>query len=145
MIDHTALKVNQSAIISLLIIAFLFDQIWLVVTVALIMLIGTWWPQAGLFKLAYQHLLKPRGLLRPQLVADEQQPHLFAQGLGGIFLAVSAVALASGLTVLGWLLVVVVAGLAALNLFVGFCLGCYLYYQMARRGIRLTLPGWQQI
>ncbi|MCE7983992.1 MAG: DUF4395 domain-containing protein [Caldilinea sp. CFX5] len=143
MLDHSALRFNQMAIIILLVLAFLFDQIWLVAFVAAVMLVGTWWPNAGLFKLVYKHVLKPHGILQPQMVADEQAPHLFAQGLGGLMLAVSVVALGAGLAVLGWLLVGIVVALAAVNLFLHFCLGCYLYYQFARRGVRLALPGWQ--
>jgi len=143
MVDHAALKFNQIAIISLLVLAFLLDQRWLVGLVALVMLIGTWWPQAGLFKLVYKQVLKPLGLMKAELVADEQQPHLFAQGLGGIFLVASAVALQLGSLFLGWLLAGIVVALAAVNLFLGFCLGCFFYYQFARRGVRLSLPSWQ--
>lgn len=143
MIDHSALKFNQIAIITLLVLAFLFDQLWLVGFVTAVMLVGTWWPAAGLFKRIYQHLLKPQGIMKPELVADEQQPHLFAQGLGGIFLVISVVALATGAVVVGWALVGMVIVLAAVNLFLNFCVGCYLYYQFARRGLRFSLPGWQ--
>ncbi len=142
-IDYTALKVNQASIISLLLLAFLFDQPWLVTFVALVMVVGTWWPGAGLFKLFYARVLKPAGLLRPELVADEAQPHLFAQGVGAIFLLLSTLALLGGNALLGWLLAGIVIVLAAVNLFLGFCLGCFIYYQLARRGIRVTLPGWQ--
>ena len=45
--------------------------------------------------------------------------------------------------VLGWLLVGVVIALAAVNLFLGFCLGCFMYYQLARRGIQADLPWWR--
>lgn len=142
-VDHTALRVNQASIIGLLIVAFLSDQWWLVAFVAAVMLIGTWWPKAGLFKLAYARLLKPAGLLKPDLQHDDPKPHLFAQGIGGVVLVVSTVALLSGAASAGWTLAGVVVALAAVNLFFGFCVGCFLYFQLARRGIRLSLPGWQ--
>ena len=82
--------------------------------------------------------------MTPLLIRDEQQPHLFAQGVGGIFLAASVIAFLLGSPFIGWLLVGIVVVLAAVNLFLGFCLGCYLYYQFARRGLRVSLPGWQQ-
>ncbi|CAN5438426.1 hypothetical protein BH10CHL1_BH10CHL1_34090 [soil metagenome] len=69
-VDHTALKFNQASIITLLVLAFLLDQIWLVALVAVVMLVGTWWPGSGLFKLFYARLLKPAGLLKPNLVVD---------------------------------------------------------------------------
>ena len=142
-IDYTALRVNQACIITLLILAFLLNQVWLVAFVTLVMLVGTWWPQAGLFKLFYARGLKPAGLLKPDLVADEAQPHLFAQGVGGVFLLVSLLAFALGSAWLGWVLAGIVIVLAAVNLFLGFCVGCFMYFQLERRGIHVTLPGWQ--
>lgn len=143
-IDHTALKFNQASIIALLILAFLFNQVWLVAFVAVVMLVGTWWPQAGLFKLLYGRGLKPAGLLKPNLVVDEAQPHLFAQGVGGLFLTVSLLAFGLGSAWLGWVLAGIVVVLAAVNLFLGFCVGCFMYFQLARRGIHVTLPSWQR-
>lgn len=142
-VDYTALKFNQACIIFFLAVAFLADLPWLVVLVAAVMLVGTLWPNAGLFKRFYAGVLKPRGLLKPKLVADEPQPHLFAQGLGGFMLVLSALALFLGAPVLGWMLAGVVVILAAVNLFLGFCAGCFIFYQAARRGIRLELPHWR--
>jgi hypothetical protein len=142
-IDHTALKVNQASIIVLLVLAFLFDQAWLVALVSAVMLIGTLWPKAGLFKLLYAHVLRPVGMLRPDMMEDDPQPHLFAQGLGGVVLAASVLALGLGATMLGWLLAGIVVVLAAVNLLLHFCLGCFIYFQLARRGIRLSLPAWR--
>lgn len=142
-VDHTALKVNQSFIIGLLILAFLFDASWLVAFVGLVMLVGTIWPQAGLFKRIYSDLLKPAGLLKPDPRPDTPAPHLFAQGVGAIVLGLAALAFAAGGAVAGWLLTAVVVVLAAINLFAGFCAGCFIYYQLAKRGIRLDLPVWR--
>lgn len=142
-VDQTALKYNQASIISLLLLAYLLDQFWLVTFVAAVMLVGTFWPKLALFKLVYARLLKPVGLLAPHRVADQPQPHLFAQGLGGIFLLLSTAAFLLDLSLLGWLLAGIVVVLAAVNLFLGFCLGCFIYYQLARRGIVLNLSAWR--
>ena len=142
-VDHTALKVNQASIIAFLGLAFLLNQVWLVTLVSAVMLVGTLWPRAGLFKLFYARVLKPAGILHPNVIPDDPQPHLFAQGLGGIMLAAAIVAFALGAAVLGWLLVWVVAVLAAVNLFFHFCLGCFIYYHLARHGIRPDLPAWR--
>jgi hypothetical protein len=138
-VDYTALKVNQSFIIGLLVLAFLFYQTWLVAFVGLVMLVGTVWPQAGLFKRIYSDLLKPAGLLKP----DTPAPHLFAQGVGAIVLVIAVLAFAAGGVVAGWLLTALVIVLAAINLFAGFCAGCFIYFQLARRGIHLDLPLWR--
>jgi hypothetical protein len=141
-VDQTALKFNQACIIVLLAWAFLFNWTWLVALVAVVMLVGTFMPQAGLFKLFYARVLRPSSLLKPNVVADDPQPHLFAQGVGGIFLLLASLSFLAGWTMLGWVLAVIVIALAAVNLLFGFCMGCFMYYQLGRRGIRPSLPSW---
>jgi len=142
-VDQSALKFNQASIILLLVLAFILNAAWLVAFVAAVMLVGTLWPEAGLFKQIYAKGLKPAGLLKANIVDDDPQPHLFAQGLGGIFLVLSTAALWLGAPVVGWSLAAMVIVLAALNLFLGFCLGCFIYYQLGRVGVKPALPSWQ--
>lgn len=142
-VDQTALRFNQASIILLLVAAFLLDAPWLVAFVAAVMLVGAIWPQAGLFKQIYTHGIKPAGLLKAHVIDDDPRPHLFAQGLGGIFLALSTATLWLGLPLVGWTLAALVIALAAINLFLGFCLGCFIYYQLRRAGIKPALPSWQ--
>jgi len=142
-VDHTALKVNQSFIIGLLVLAWLLNQPWLVAFVGLVMLVGTVWPTAGLFQRIYTNLLKPAGLLRPDPRPDAPAPHLFAQGMGAIVLILAVLAFAAGGAIAGWLLTALVVALAGINLFAGFCLGCFLYFQLSRRGVHLDLPLWR--
>jgi hypothetical protein len=137
-----ALKVNQSFIVVLLAWAYLFNWPWLVALVALVMLVGTFLPDAGLFKLVYTSLLRPAGLLKPDIVADDPRQHLFAQGVGGSMLVLASFAFLLGWSVLGWVLTGVVIALAAVNLLFGFCAGCFMYYQLGRRGIKPSLPSW---
>ena len=138
-VDHSALRVNQAFIIGLSILAFLLDNIWLAAFVGLVMLVGTAVPRLSLFKRIYQHLLRPAGLVRPDVIVDNSEPHRFAQGFGGVVVALAIVALLVGQTVLGWGLVWLVIALAALNLFLGFCAGCFVYYQLGKLG----LPGFR--
>jgi hypothetical protein len=105
--------------------------------------IGTLWPEAGLFKQLYARGLKPAGLLKAHVIDDDPRPHLFAQGLGGVFLVLSAAALWLGLPVFGWMLAGIVVVLAAVNLLLGFCMGCFLYYQLGRVGVKPALPSWR--
>lgn len=145
MVDRMALKFNQASIIILLLLAFLLDWLWLVVFVMLVMAVGTIWPQAGLFKLIYERVVRPQGWLRAQIQPDNPDAHLFAQGVGALFLAVSSLALWLGNPLLGWLLAWVVILLAAVNVIFNFCLGCFIYYQLARRGVTIALPSWPQV
>jgi uncharacterized membrane protein HdeD (DUF308 family) len=125
-VDHSALRTNQAFIISLLVLAFVLNVWWLVAFVSAVMIVGTIFPSAGLFKTIYFMVLKP---------ANNPEPHLFAQGLGGIFTLLATIALVSGASTIGWILSWIVVALAALNLFAGICVGCIMYYQLNRLGV----------
>ena len=134
-VDHSALKVNQAFIIALLILAYVLNSVWLVAFVAAVMLLGTAVPSLSLFKRVYQHVLRPAGLVKPNVLVDNPEPHRFAQGFGGVVLLAAIVALLAGAAVVGWALVGLVVVLAALNLFLGFCAGCFVYYQLHKLGV----------
>ena len=134
-VDHSALKVNQTLIIALLALAFVFNSVWLVVFVAAVMLVGTAAPTLSLFKRIYQHVLRPTGIVKPNVIVDNPEPHRFAQGFGGVVLLIAIAALFAGASVVGWALVALVIMLAALNLFLGFCAGCFVYYQLNKLGV----------
>jgi len=134
-VDQSALKVNQAFIIGLLLLSFVLDSVWLAAVVGMVMLLGTAVPRLSLFKRIYQHLLKPAGLVRPHVITDNPEPHRFAQGFGGVMVALAVAALLAGQPILGWALAGLVVVLAALNLFVGFCAGCFVYYQLNRLGV----------
>lgn len=134
-VDQSALKVNQAFIIAFLIVAFVLDSIWLVVFVAVVMLLGTLLPRLALFKGIYERALKPAGIVKPNVIVDNPEPHRFAQGFGGVVLLGALLLFAGGVPVLGWSLVGLVVVLAALNLFLGFCAGCFVYYQLNRLGV----------
>ena len=127
-----ALRVNQASIIGFLVLAFLLDQAWLVAFVCAVMAIGTAIPQAALFQRFYRDVLRPAGLLKPDLHDEDAAPHRFAQGMGAAVLLIATIALFAGAQVLGWGLSFVVIALAAVNLFFGFCAGCFVYFQLQR-------------
>lgn len=134
-VDQSALRVNQAFIIGLLLLAYVLDSVWLAAFVGVVMLLGTAVPGLSLFKRIYQHVLKPASLVKPQVITDNPEPHRFAQGFGGVVVALAVIALLAGQSVIGWALVGLVIVLAALNLFVGFCAGCFVYYQLNRLGV----------
>jgi hypothetical protein len=131
-VDRTALRVNQAMIIMLLALGFVLDQPWLVVVVCGVMALGTAFPRLALFQRFYRDILRPMGLLRPDLHEEDAAPHRFAQGLGAAVLFGAVVALFGGAAVPGWGLVFVVIALAAINLIFGFCAGCFVYFQLQR-------------
>jgi hypothetical protein len=138
-VDHAALKVNQTGIVATVLVAFfgsLFFRPLLVLIplLAVVLLLGTFAPQLALFKQIYFKVLKPRGIVKPQPVQDRPEPHNFAQGLGGVFLAISSVLLVP-VPVLGLALALLVAVLAFVNLAFGYCLGCQIYFRLGKAGV----------
>ena len=143
-VDHSALKVNQTGIVATVLVAFIGGPFFrpllvLIPLLAVVLLLGTLAPQLALFKQIYFKVLKPRGIVRPRPVQDRPEPHNFAQGLGGVFLAVSSVFLLP-LPVVGLAIALLVAVLAFINLAFGYCLGCQIYYQLGRAGLIKATP-----
>lgn len=132
-IDHEALKANQLVIITLNVAAFVLNLPWLAALVGLVMLAGTALGRPG-FGFFYKSALRPLGLVKPDILLDNPEPHRFAQGFGGIVMLAGTVSLFAGATTLGWGLVWLVIALAALNAFGGFCAGCFVYYWLTRFG-----------
>jgi Domain of unknown function (DUF4395) len=144
-VDHSALKVNQTGIVATVLVAFIGSAFFrpalvLIPLLAVVLLLGTFAPQLALFKQLYFKVLKPRGIVRPRVVQDRPEPHNFAQGLGGVFLVVSSAFLLP-LPVVGLALALLVAVLAFINLAFGYCVGCQIYFQLGRAGFIKATPG----
>jgi sterol desaturase/sphingolipid hydroxylase (fatty acid hydroxylase superfamily) len=131
MVDHAALRSNQAMIMATLLVAFVTDSALLVGLVAALMIVGTALGTQG-FRWVYAGVLRPLRVVRPDPVPDHTAPHRFAQGLGGVFLLAAGLALALSASIVGWALAWLVILLAALNLFLGFCAGCFVYYWLSR-------------
>jgi hypothetical protein len=138
-VDHSALRVNQSFIILIGLLAFVLNQPVLALLVAGIMALGWLFKVPG-FGFIYRYALKPSGLVKPDVLMDNPEPHRFSQGLGALFLFGGSAALFAGSAALGWGLVWLVIFLAGLNLFAGFCVGCAVYYWLAR----FKIPGFRK-
>ena len=136
--DHAPISVNQGSIITLLLLSFVLDTPWLVTLVAAVMLLGAVVARPG-FGFLYHLLLKPLGLVKADVFADHAEPHRFAQAVGGLFAAVSAALLWLGIAMPGWIFAWVVIALATVNLLLGFCAGCAMYYWLNR----LKIPGFR--
>jgi hypothetical protein len=138
-VDHSALKVNQTGIIVTVLVAFIGSAFYrpllvLIPLLAVVLLLGTFAPQYALFKQFYFKVLKPRGIVKPRPVQDRPEPHNFAQGLGGVFLVVASAFLLP-VPVIGLALSLLVAVLAFVNLAFGYCVGCQIYFQLGKRGL----------
>ena len=138
-VDHSALRVNQAGIVLTVLVAFVGSAVFrpllvLLPLLAVVLLLGTFAPQLALFKQIYFKVLKPAGIVKPRPVQDRPEPHNFAQGMGGVFVAIASIFLIP-LPVVGLALALLVAVLAFVNLAFGYCVGCQIFYQLERRGV----------
>ncbi len=132
-VDHGALRANQILIITLNLAAFVFNFWPIAAVVALVMGAGSAIGKPG-FLPVYRFLLKPLRLVRPEILEDDPRSHRFAQGFGAVVMVAGTAALAQGAAA-GWAAVWLVILLAAVNVFAGFCAGCFVFYQLGRLGI----------
>ncbi len=129
-------KFSQAGTFVLAGLAFVLNQPVIVLITALILALSALMPAIGPYRLFYRYVLLPLRILRPRIVEDDPAPHRFAQGVGTVFLLASTLVLfLTNLAVLGWILDLIVFVLSGVNLFVGFCAGCFVYYHLGRLGI----------
>ncbi|MGQ0571674.1 MAG: DUF4395 domain-containing protein [Armatimonadota bacterium] len=133
-VDQSAIKFSQTLIAAWIVLAGALQAPWLIAFLTVALSISAAAPSWSLFRALYLRLGIPLRLVRPNLIPDDPAPHRFAQGVGAAVVALATLALFAGASTLGWVLAGLVAALALLNVTVGFCAGCFVYYQLSRRG-----------
>jgi hypothetical protein len=133
-IDSRGPRTNQAIVGVGALLAFLLQQEWIVVLLALQLIVGlTLGRRFCLPCRLWFDVLQPR--LGEGAIEDARVPR-FANVIGAVFLTASSVLLYTGYSTLGWALALIVAALALLATVTGLCVGCELYMLLARaRGI----------
>jgi hypothetical protein len=140
-LDAHLLKFSQAWTALLSGLGFILSQTvagrWLVVAVAVCLTISALVPAIGPYRLLYRFVVVPLKLIMPRIVEDDPAPHRFAQGVGAVFTVASSLVLffVPGGAVAGWTLDLIVFALSLINFTVGFCAGCFVYYQLGRIGL----------
>jgi hypothetical protein len=135
-VDTHLAKFSQASVVVLAGLAFLLNQPIIVLIAAIAMTLSALVPVASPFRLLYRGVAVPLHLLKQRVVEDDPAPHRFAQGIGAAFLIASTIVLLlTKATPAGWVLDLIVFVLASINLTVGFCAGCFVYYHLGRLGI----------
>jgi hypothetical protein len=129
-------KFSQGCTVALTGLAFVLNSPIIVLIAALVMAWSAIAPENSPYRLLYRGVVLSLGLLRPRVVEDDPAPHRFAQGVGTVFLvAATLVLFLTRASALGWTLDLIVFVLAGINLTVGFCAGCFVYYHLGRLGL----------
>ena len=136
-VDTHLAKFSQACTVALAGLAFIFSQPIIVLIAAVVMTLAALFPKTlNPYRLLYRGIVLPLGMLKPRIVEDDPAPHRFAQGVGAVFLiAATLVLFLTRASAVGWTLDLIVFVLAGINLTVGFCAGCFVYYHLGRLGV----------
>lgn len=96
--------------------------------------LGAWDDRLARFRQVHRRLLRPAGVLGSDVRIEDPMPHRFALALGFACLIAAFVALSAAM-VLGSVLTLMVTRLALVKLSTRFCLGCFIYFHLDRRGL----------
>jgi len=149
--DTSLGKFSQACTFVLVGLAYVLHLPVIVLLTTVLLALSALVPAIGPYRLVYRYILVPLHILLPRIVEDDPAPHRFAQGVATVFLLVSTLVLfLSHASVLGWTLDLIVFVLSGINLFVGFCAGCFVYYHLGRMGMlpRVRYKGgfhWQGV
>jgi hypothetical protein len=127
MIDPRGHRFGAGVSAGLLLVAFAFDQPWLVgVALASIGVSAAFGLRWSIYGAIWRRIA--RALSLPPTTPEHEYPPRFAQTLGSVALILSLVAFALGASAIGWVFALAVAGLQSLLGVTGYCLGCRLYF-----------------
>lgn len=131
-IDPRGPRLNQAVLCVALLAGFVFDFWYVVPAFAVVLFLGAaFGPQYGPVLRFYSQVVKPR--LRPPTELEDPRPPRFAATIGVVFLGLSTAAFLADAGTVGWILALIVAGLAGLAASTGICVGCELWMMIARR------------
>jgi hypothetical protein len=135
-VDTHLIKFSQAWVVALTALSFVLNLPVVTAVTALALALSALAPAASPFRLLYRHVAVRLRLIRPRIVEDDPAPHRFAQGIGATVLVASALVLfLTSAAAVGWALDLLVFVLAGINLAVGFCAGCFIYYHLGRLGL----------
>lgn len=134
-IDHAEIKLGQIFTMLMSVAAFVFaEPVYLIALGGIFLVTGLYRPLSP-FVLIYRHVAKPLGLIRSDYRLDNIQPHAFGQIIGAITVTLAVALLHTGYVTAGWAVVWILFGLTLVS-YLGWCMGCFLYYQLYRLGLQ---------
>lgn len=133
-IPRPLVKTNQSVIVGSVILSWITGQIWLLAIPLIAGLIGLISGTNPIMRFAKLFLTKPLSSYIPE---DHEQQQ-FNQTIAVVLLALGLISFVIGWTAAGYILTGMVAMAASIAL-LGFCIGCFLHYQLKQFQYRRSL------
>lgn len=134
-VDHAEIKLGQILTMLLSAAAVVLEESAYLVVLGGVFLVTAVYRPLSPFVLVYWHVVQPLGLIRSDYRLDNIQSHAFGQFIGAITVMLALALLYMGYRPAGWGIVWVLFGLTLVS-YLGWCVGCFLYYQLYRLGLR---------
>lgn len=134
-VDHAEIKLGQIFTMVMSVIAFTFAEPKWLIALGGIFLVTAFFRSLSPFVLAYRHAVRPLGIMHSDYRLDNIQPHAFGQIIGAVTVAIAVALLYMGYSIAGWVIVWVLVGLTLIS-YLGWCIGCFMYYQLNRLGLK---------
>lgn len=134
-VDHAEIKLGQILTMALSLLAFsLSEPRWLIVLGGIFLITAFARPLSP-FVLLYRHVVRPLNVMHSDYRLDNIQPHAFGQLIGALTVAIAVLLLQLGFNTAGWIVVWAMVGLTLVS-YLGWCIGCFMYYQLNRLGLK---------
>ena len=134
-VDHAEIKTGQLLTMAMSAAAFfLHDPRWLIALGVIFLVTATARPLSP-FVCVYRYLVAPMRLMRSDYRLDNIEAHSFGQLVGAATVVVILGLLYGGFGVAAWSMVWVLFGLTLIS-YLGWCIGCFFYYQLHRLGLK---------
>ncbi len=133
-VDHAEIKMGQLLTIGISGAALMMQETLPLFLLGIVFLLSGSVRGISPFTLLYRWVVRPLHLMRSDYRLDNIQPHKFGQLVGALTVALALGLIEYGYSPAGWGVVAVLIVLTVVS-YAGWCIGCFLYYQMNRLGL----------
>ena len=134
-VDHAEIKMGQLLTIGISGVALGMQDTLPLMLLGVVFLLSGSVRSVSPFSLLYQWVVSPLQLMKSDYRLDNIQPHKFGQLIGALTVVIAVGLIEYGYQTAGWIVVGVLIALTAIS-YAGWCIGCFMYYQLNRLGLR---------
>lgn len=133
-VDHAEIKMGQILTVAFSCTALVLQDPRPLVVLGVVFLLSGTVRMLSPFSMLYRWVINPSGIMKSDYRLDNIQPHKFGQLVGALTVAMSLVFMQLGYPMVGWGIVVILIILTVIS-YAGWCIGCFIYYQLNRIGL----------
>ena len=134
-VDHAEIKLGQLLTMLLAVLAFVYKEPAYLIALGAVFLVTGFYRPLSPFVLIYRMMVRPLGIMHSDYRLDNIQPHAFGQLIGALTVLIAITLLYAGYGTAGWIIVGILFCLTLIS-YLGWCIGCFFYYQLNRFGLK---------